>query len=273
MGAVRVVGVQPMWIEFDGLANLRDVGGIPTVDGGSIRPGRLLRSDNLQDLSPTDLDRLAALNVTDVVDLRSDYEVAQEGPGPLAATQVAVHQFSMFREWRAGVGEDKPDVRTEVLPEQALPWVDLEPSVELGHPVASTYFSYLTDRPDSVLAALRTIGEAPGATLVHCAAGKDRTGMIVALALSLVGAERGAVVADYAASSERMEAILDRLLASKTYYDNLADRPMSSHLTHPETMVAFFDHVDEAHGGVEPLLESIGWTRDDTVRLRAKLRD
>lgn len=265
--------MQPRWIEFDGLVNLRDVGGMPTVDGGTITPGRLFRSDNLQDLSPADVERLAGLGLTDVVDLRSDYELAQEGPGPLSATDVAVHQFSMFREWRAGVGEDKPDVRPEVLPEQALPWVDLEPTVQLDHPVASIYFSYLTDRPDSVLAALRTIAEAPGATLVHCAAGKDRTGMVVALALSLAGADRDAVVADYAASSERMAAILDRLLGSKTYHDNLAGRPMTSHLTQPETMVAFLAHVDEAYGGVEPLLTSMGWTDEDTARLRAKLRD
>lgn len=265
--------MQPNWIEFDGLVNLRDVGGTPTVDGGTITPGRLLRSDNLQDLSAADLERLAAFDVTDVVDLRSDYEVAQEGPGPLAATEVAVHQHSMFREWRAGVGEDKPDVRPEVLPEEALPWVDLEPSVQLENAVASIYFSYLTDRPDSVVAALRVIADASGAVLVHCAAGKDRTGMIVALALSLVGAERDAVVADYAASSERMEAILARLLSTRTYADNLSGRPMSLHLTHPETMVAFLEHVDAAYGGVEPLLESLGWTAEDTERLRAKLRE
>ena len=55
------------------------------------------------------------------------------------------------------MGEAKPDVRPEVLPEEALPWIDLEPSVELDDEVASVYFSYLVDRPDSVLAALRTI--------------------------------------------------------------------------------------------------------------------
>ena len=74
------------------------------------------------------------------------------------------------------------------MPEEALPWVDLEPEVELDDPIASIYFSYLLDRPDSVLAALRAIASAPGAALVHCAAGKDRTGTLVALALSVAGA-------------------------------------------------------------------------------------
>src|SRR6187551_2214831 len=148
--------VERMWIDLDGLANLRDVGGLPTVDGGKIIPGRLLRSDNLQTLTPGDVDQLLGLGLTDVVDLRSDYEAEREGPGPLSRTEVRGHHYSLFREWREGVGEAKPDVRPEVLPEEALPWVDLEPHVELEDTVASVYFSYIVDRPDSVLAALRT---------------------------------------------------------------------------------------------------------------------
>ena len=75
-----------MWIDLDGLANLRDVGGIPTVDGGKIIPGRLLRSDNLQTLTTSDVDQLLGLGLTDVIDLRSDYEAQREGPTPLTAT-------------------------------------------------------------------------------------------------------------------------------------------------------------------------------------------
>jgi len=262
-----------MWIELDGLVNLRDVGGIPTTDGHEIAAGQLLRSDNLQSLTDADIEALLRLGLTDVVDLRSDYEAEMEGPGPLVEhPEVAIHQLSLFREWREGVGEDKPDDRPEVLPGEALPWVDLEPSVELDNPVASHYLSYLVDRPDSVLAALRTIAEARGATLVHCAAGKDRTGTIVALALTVAGADREAVIADYAASSERMQAIVDRLMASTTYADNLRDRPLSSHLTYPETMRVLFEHLDAEYGGVDALLARLGWTEDDTRRLRAKLR-
>jgi protein-tyrosine phosphatase len=263
-----------MWIELDGLANLRDVGGIPTVDGHTIAPGRLLRSDNLQTLTPADIEELLRLGLTDVIDLRSDFEVENEGPGPLAdVDRVHIHQHSLFREWREGVGEDKPDTRPEVVPEEALPWIDLTPSVQVDHPIASHYLSYLSDRPDSVVAALREIADADGAALVHCAAGKDRTGTIVAIALTLAGADPDAVVADYAASSERMQEILDRLLVTKTYSENLRDRPLSSHLTYPETMQAFLDHVQSEYGSMDQLMERLGWTEADTVRLRAKLRD
>ncbi|CAA9383586.1 MAG: Protein tyrosine phosphatase [uncultured Propionibacteriaceae bacterium] len=262
-----------MWIDVDGLANLRDVGGIPTVDGQTITPGKLLRSDNLQSLTESDIERLLELGLTDVIDLRSNFEVASEGPGPLTdRPEVTIHHHSLFREEMPGQGEPKPDVRPEVIPEEALPWVDLEPTVQVENRVASIYLSYLADRPDSIVASLREIAAAEGAALVHCAAGKDRTGTVVALALLLAGADPGAVVQDYAASSERVQGIVDRLLASGTYAANLVDRPLSSHLTHPETMVAFLEHVDSAYGGVEPLLVRFGWTPADTERIRAKLR-
>jgi protein-tyrosine phosphatase len=261
-----------MWIDLDGLANLRDVGGIPTTDGGKIIPGRLLRSDNLQTLTTSDVDQLLGLGLTDVIDLRSDYEAEREGPGPLVGSDVRIHQFSLFREWEIGVGEAKPDIRPEVLPEEALPWIDLEPSVELDDAVASVYFSYLVDRPDSVLAALRTVARAPGTALVHCAAGKDRTGTLVALALSVAEAEPQAIIDDYAASSERVEQVVGRLLASSTYAENLEGRPISSHLSHAETMISFLRYIDDTFGGVLPMLIKMGWTADDTDQLRSKLR-
>lgn len=262
----RIGGVQRNWIELDGLVNLRDVGGIPTTDGGTIAPGRLLRSDNLQSLTAADIEALLALGLSDVVDLRSEYEVEMTGPGPLIGHErVAIHQHSFFKEWRE-------EATAESLTADALPWVGMETPAVVEDPIANHYFSYLTDRPDSVLAALRVIAGSPGATLVHCAAGKDRTGTTVALALSLVGAERASVIDDYAASSDRVEAIVDRLLAEPTYADNLRGRPIDSHLSHPATMASFLTHVDDAYGGVEPMLNQMGWTTADTNRLYAKLR-
>ena len=261
-----------MWIDLEGLANLRDVGGIPTVDGGKVIPGRLLRSDNLQTLTTSDIDQLLGLGLTDVIDMRSDYEVQQEGPTPLTNSGLRIHQFSLFREWEVGIGEDKPDIRPEVLPEEALPWVDLEPSVQLDNDVASVYFAYLVDRPDSVLSALRAIAHAPGAALVHCAAGKDRTGTIVALALSVADADRQAIIDDYAASSERVAEVVARLKASPTYTENLEDRDLSSHLSQPETMISFLRHIDSEFGGVTQMLIKMGWTEEDNEQLRAKLR-
>lgn len=277
-------------MEFDSLVNARDVGGTPTVDGDTIRPGRLIRSDNLQGLTTTDIQRLLELRVSDVVDLRSTYEVHHEGPGPLIGhPQVRVHHHSFIPEQydRADVNDTDdvlPDGRTEVedirrdrrgneLPGRTLPFTGYQPSIRVADKFASTYLSFLHERPESVLAALRVIAYAPGAALVHCAAGKDRTGTAVALSLVLAGADREAVIEDYAASSERMQLIVERLIGSETYRANLAGRPLESHMTRPETMKAFLEYADAEHGGVERMLMRMGWTAADTAAMRMKLRD
>lgn len=265
--------MQRRWIDLEGLVNLRDVGGLPTRDGGAVTVGRLLRSDNLQTLTTTDIDRLLELGLTDVVDLRSRFEVDSEGPGPLAGNpSIVIHRHSLFREWSEVAAEVAAASAESGEGDDDLPWPDLTPTVQVDHPVASFYLSYLADRPDSIVASLRDIATARGAALVHCAAGKDRTGTIVALALSLVGVEPEAIVDDYVASSERMVAILDRLLATRTYAASLRDRPLSSHLSYPETMQAFLDYLDSEFGGAEPMLVQMGWTAADSDRLRAKLR-
>ena len=80
------------------------------------------------------------------------------------------------------------------------------------------------------------------------------------------------MVEDYAASSERMQRIIDRLIVSETYRENLSGRPLESHLTRPETMRAFLDYAQSEHGGVEPMLGRMGWTDTDTAAMRVKLR-
>lgn len=265
--------VQRNWIQLDGMANLRDVGGIPTTDGARIQPGRLLRSDHLQHLTDADVERLLELGLSDVIDLRSVYESDQEGPGPLTRRpEVRIHHHSLFQEdpdWDQSEAE-----RTEQLSGQALPWAEVvQPAVEVDDSAASFYLSYLKERPDSVLAALRAISTARGAALVHCAAGKDRTGTIVALALRLADVEPADVVADYAASSERTEAIVTKLARSTTYRDNVLERPVAEQHVLPESMKLVLDHIDAAYGSVPRLLAGMGWTEADTQRLRAKLRE
>ena len=82
------------WIDVEGAANMRDLGGTPTEDGGSIVPRRLLRSDNLQGLTPRDVDELVNdIGVTTIVDLRAPAEVAKEGPGPLDSVPGVRHAY------------------------------------------------------------------------------------------------------------------------------------------------------------------------------------
>ncbi|MGO8884751.1 MAG: tyrosine-protein phosphatase [Streptosporangiaceae bacterium] len=252
------------WIELEGAVNVRDIGGLPTQDGGQVAGRRLLRADNLQDLSPSDVHLLVTeLGVTTVVDLRSPGELAAEGPGPLTrlesvrhvhhpvlaesgtATDAAADALAVRRD---GAGARYPD------------------DLMTGH-----YLGYLEDRPAEVVAALRSVAQADGAALVHCAAGKDRTGVVVALALSAVGVRPDAIVADYAATGERIGAVLARLRSSPTYAADINSRPDSDHHPRPETMAAFLEQLDARYGGAVAWLAGHGFGDDDVRALRAKL--
>jgi protein-tyrosine phosphatase len=139
-------------------------------------------------------------------------------------------------------------------------------------PVCGHYLGYLEDRPDQVVGALRSIGQAEGAALVHCAAGKDRTGVVVALALTVAGVPAQAVVADYAATGERTEAIMARLRRSRLYYRDIDSKPADLHRPRPGTMTAFLEQMEARYGGVVPWLTDHGFSADDLQVLRVKLR-
>jgi protein-tyrosine phosphatase len=257
------------WLDLDGAVNARDLGGLPTQDGRTVRPGRLIRSDNLQDLSDRDVRLLVdKIGVRSVADLRTDVEVASEGPGPLSKTDVVdIVHLSLFPE-----SGSNTDVAADDDAPVILPWQNREMSSEGRRQGASAvYLSYLDDRADSVIASLRLIAGSPGATIVHCAAGKDRTGTVVALALAEVGVTRDAIVADYARSSERIEAIFDRLRASRTYSEDVGDAEADKHAPKPATMQRLLDALDEEFGGPSAWLRSHGWTEDDAAALRHKL--
>lgn len=259
------------WIELDGADNVRDVGGLPTTDGRSVQPGRLIRSDSLQDLTPADVRRLVdEFRVRAVADLRTGVEVAGEGDGPMTReADVRIEHLSLFPE------PDEVSVGDSADGPVVLPWQERqETEDERRRGVSGVYLRYLDERADSVLAALRLIAGSPGAALVHCAAGKDRTGVVVALALAEVGVTREAIVADYAASAERVEAIIARLVSRRTYATDLVkDESIDKHKPKPATMQRLLDAMDDRFGGVPAWLRSHGWTEQDSAALRAKLLD
>jgi protein-tyrosine phosphatase len=245
------------WIELAGADNVRDLGGLPTADGRTVRPGRLIRSDSLQDLTDGDIRLLVdELGVRAVADLR---------------TGVRVEHLSLFPE------PDEVQVSDSADGPVVLPWQERDTKLtedERQRGVSGVYLRYLDDRADSVIAALRLIAGTDGATIVHCAAGKDRTGVVVALALSEVGVTREAIIDDYALSADRVEAIIARLVSRRTYATDLdKDEPIDKHKPKPATMDRLLAALDERFGGAPGWLRSHGWTEDDAAALRHKLLD
>lgn len=251
---------QVAWLDLHGVVNMRDLGGLPVGDGGTVRRGRLIRSDNLQDLTDGDVAALQELGLTDVVDLRSAREIEREGPGPLRTSgRVLHHEHSLIREARSEPGIEQ----TLLVARERSDARD--PAYWTHH-----YLGYLANRPESVVAALRVIAGAEGATIVHCAAGKDRTGTVVGLALAVAGVPNEVVVEDYVASAERTRQIMDRLSGRPTYR-GLFGRPLEEQMPQAASMERLLETIDEQYGGPLAFLAGHGWGDEDTVALRRAL--
>jgi protein tyrosine/serine phosphatase len=245
------------WLPLEGAVNARDLGGLPLADGGRTRAGVLLRTDNLQALTAADVRLLVdELSLRVVVDLRTGMEVEQEGPGPLTREgRVDIRHRSLYPE--AGHNTDV----------DVLPWNTFDRDGHVDEsPAVRAYLNYLRNRPDSVVAALRDIAYADGATIVHCAAGKDRTGVVCALALTVAGVPREAIVADYVATDQRIDAIVARLASSPTYAADIHVEQTDRHRPRAETMERVLELLD-----VPAWLAGHGFDAADADALRARL--
>jgi protein-tyrosine phosphatase len=252
------------FIDLDGAVNVRDLGGLAVQGGGRTASRVLLRADNLQDLSERDVARLVEeLDLRVVIDLRTREEVALEGPGPLARDgRVDIRHRSLFPE----SGE-----HTDVAVDAMLPWQGRARGDPDETVAVRSYLGYLRDRPDSIVGALRDVAFGEGAAVVHCAAGKDRTGVVCALALAAVGVPREAIVADYVATGERLGPLLARLRSSATYAEDLEGRPDESHRPRAETMARVLELLDERSDGPCGWLDAHGFGGAERAALRDRL--
>ena len=249
------------WIQLEGAFNVRDLGGLPAGNGSLTAPGRLIRSANLQELTPADVAKLVNdIGLSTVVDLRSPAEVTEEGPGPLDRVASVRHENYPVLSELGPAENEAPGSRHE---QDRLRYPD--------DPTCGRYLGYIENRPGLVVAALRAIAGSGGAAIVHCAAGKDRTGVVVALALTAVGVAPEAVVDDYTATNEHIAAILAQLRRSPAYRADLDRKPDDEHRALPGTMTAFLEQVDVRHGGVGNWLAGNGFGDEDLVRLQARL--
>jgi hypothetical protein len=235
-------------LRMEGLDNVRDVGGLPLRDGGATRFGELLRSANLRYVTPGDVAHLVdVFGLRLVLDLRTAREVDRDGPTPVAEAGVETVALSFIPEDEAPLPETGDDT----------------------DPLLRAYLGYLVDRTENVVEAVRLLGQPDGGpALVHCAAGKDRTGVLVALVLDAVGVEREAVITDYALSAEHVESMFRRW-TDAVGTEMPAD--LAPHLPRAEVIATVLARLDEEHGGAAGWLRANGLDEASLDRLRGRL--
>ncbi len=241
-------------IVLDGTYNLRDTGGYPAAPegdaAGTTRWGVLLRSDALHRLTDADLTALAGRGIRHVVDLRDDTEV-RSAPSRLDGLDVEVQHLPVF----AG----------------AAPQALLGGSIGLEQLYDAMVDEHGPNLARAVAAIARTDG---GAVIVHCTAGKDRTGLVVALALRAVGVPLDVVATDYAASAGHLAGDwADAALAAVAALGHDVPAEVVDLVTaSPAPLVAsLLARLEAEHGSVADYLLARGATADDLGRLRALL--
>lgn len=236
-------------MDIVGTHNFRDVGGYP-AEGGRTRRGQLFRSDALSGLTASGAAELSMLRIGVVVDLRSRLEIAQDRSG------IVVPGASLIRVPIHG-GSCASIVEGDHI------------SLEL------LYRTILLESAWSVAVAVAVIAESGNRpVLVNCTAGKDRTGLVVAMALEAAGVDREAVVADYTQSALNLDGDwLDQtltLLVSKGV-------PISPRLfeaiggSPDHAMTKVLEWVDRRYGSVVGYLCHHGVTEESIHALREKL--
>jgi protein-tyrosine phosphatase len=244
----------PRWIDLDGAVNAR-----------TVVPGVLLRSDNLQGLSGRDVSELVERHHVELVlDLRTGNELHLEGPGPMTREpRVRIEHRSLYPEH----GNTDVDIYDAVRP-----WgPEGESEYPNERPTVQAYMGYLTRRPDSVTESVRAIAKTDGAVLVHCAAGKDRTGVVVAIALDAAGWDRETIVADYMASTDRIDQIVARLLSSETYRADIEASASKQHAPLPGAIERVLQLIDERSGSAATWLRSNGMDDSELELLAERL--
>jgi protein-tyrosine phosphatase len=244
---------------WDGLLNVRDLGGHRTEDGGETRFGSIVRADSVRQLSDEGWEALVDYGVKTVVDLRANEELEADPPAEVPVEVLHVPFMETDRsDWQQVEGE--LDAAVKAAPDVAAATRDV-------------YLIFLEHFASNVAAAIRAVANAPeGGVVIHCAGGKDRTGLLTAFLLHLAGVDEEEIAADYALSEEKLRSRHERWLA-EAQSEEERERLQRISQTPADSIKGVFEELERRYGSVEGFLRHAGSTDEELARARARLRD
>lgn len=243
----RESGSQQRWLPIEGCVNFRDLGGYRNSQGQTVRWRRLFRSDALQDMTPSDaVYAMEELGIRLVVDLRNPDEAERDGRGPLPGLGASYthHPLLLERGFPPFTGGD------------------------VVERLSSAYQWLIHNSGPRVADAVNAIADANGSAVVfHCSAGKDRTGLLAAMVLEVLGLDAETITDDYLLTNQAVEGILRRIQAMQPHASpttqSLAAQPLAFH--------GFQNTLHREYGGAESYLRRHGVSGESLERLRGNL--
>lgn len=240
-------------LSWEGCVNVRDLGLLPAVGGYRTRTGVVVRADNVRRLSEAGWETALRFGVRRVVDLRFPGEEPGEPDVHAGVEVVAVSLFGKHDPYREAVFDER-----------------VRGGGDTAAVFAELYVDVLAEHGTRIAEAVTAVAESDGAVVVHCAAGKDRTGIVSALLLSLAGVPDDEVAADYALSGPNVARLFGGWVEEVTHdpaEHNLRTRLLQSPETAMRTMLGRLREL----GGAETYLRSAGVEAAALGRLRARL--
>lgn len=248
------MSVRERTLAWDGCLNVRDLGGHTTEDGAETLFGAIVRADSVRQLSDEGWAAAAAYGVRTIVDLRTDRELAEDPPSELPLEVVHVQTLEERDEVSA-----EAEAAGEAAPEPATATRDV-------------YLIFLERFRANFARAIMEVARAPhGGVVIHCAGGKDRTGLVAAMLLRLAQVSRDEIGADYELSEERLRSRHEAWLAEAgTEAERERIRRISA--TPAAAMVGVLEEIERRYGSVAGYLRAGGATDEDLERACARLR-
>lgn len=224
---------------FEGCFNFRDIGGYQTTDGQRVRWGRFYRTGRQDRMTDADREKFFALGVNTQIDLRKPDEISDQGRGPLELMGANYHNISV-------IPEGGTDTLSRLVGDTGIS--------------GKRYLGYLEFGPESWIRLFEILAAESSAPIVlHCTAGKDRTGVSTAFLLSVLGVPRAVIEHDYKITNVDVPRQADFIERTVGYPDGM-DRPamLKAAGVPEEAMADFLDGLDERWGGAMGYLRSIG---------------
>ena len=239
-------------IQLEGAHNVRDLGGVHTSEGRTLKSGKLFRSDALHKLTDNDLNTLNEYEIATIVDLRSSGEVSKTGPARLA------ERGSRHLHMQVMTGDPQVQNPDQMMRDAQAMYI---------HMVSES-----ADRYTAVIAALCDPENQPA--LFHCAAGKDRTGITAALIYSILGVDREMIMADYALTEPNVEKIMANVIEAMPELKAMIEsRPAGQKRADENTIKALLEHLDHEFGGPVDWLRHNGLSDTAMETLREAMLD